>query len=422
MAESNIILRRFLSKYASLDFFKDIINIFLYPSDFAVTIGSNDTDSIPNFLNSFFSDLQKKLGQYGVENKNNADKFIDTARTILKLRNAGEGLITYNSIDQHFKSTNALIKKLIQDVKNEQIQNVDEFRQKINNVVLCIKYYHDFQSAIDGLTKIHEYAELLEKPETSPITAVEKFKEMALQLDSDVSNLTTTNKDDVTTDYYILSDKKSVSQISDLITDYICNNYSFYNTGLEAYDRSVDGFESSSVHIIASPSNGGKSVTLTNLLYRIAKSNADEFKENDAALYITCEDDSIKTTRKFISVFGNYEFDKIRNVYRAAHEYITQIKKEKDCIDDESKLLIKNLFDDILFDSITKTTDGNLKIIFKYAPENTLSAGDIHQQLKKFEMQGIHIKYLIIDYLDVLKPTLTYGNVFSDEYVTLGIK
>ena len=45
--------------------------------------------------------------------------------------------------------------------------------------------------------------------------------------------------------------------------------------------------ESSSVHIIASPSNGGKSITLSNLLYRIAKNNNDEFKDGDAALFIT---------------------------------------------------------------------------------------------------------------------------------------
>lgn len=242
MPESNIILTRFLSKYASIDFFKDIVNIFLYPSEFNVTIGSNDRDSIPNYLNSFFTDLSKKLSQYGSENKTTADKFIDAARTILRLRNAGKGLITYNSIDQHFTSTNALIKKLIQDVKNEKIGNDEDFRQKINNVILYIQYYYDFQKALDGFTKIHEFSELIEKPETTPVNAVEKFKEMVLQLDSDMSNLSTVGHEETATDYFILSDKESATQISGLITDYLCNNYSFYNTGLKAYDDSVDGF------------------------------------------------------------------------------------------------------------------------------------------------------------------------------------
>jgi len=92
---------------------------------------------------------------------------------------------------------------------------------------------------LDGLTKIHEYTTLLEKPETSPVEAVEKYKEMTLQLDSDMSKLATAAQEEITTDYFVLSDEQSVNQISGIITDYLCNNYSFYNTGLEAYDRSV---------------------------------------------------------------------------------------------------------------------------------------------------------------------------------------
>lgn len=242
MAEQNIILSRFLSKYSTIDFFKDIVNICLYPSEFSISIGSNEHDSIPNYLGSFFNDLSKKLGQYGNENKSAAEKFIDTSKTLLKLRNAGKGLITYDSIDQHFTSNNALIKKLIQEVKNNRLDSDDAFRQKINSIITNVQYYYDFQRALDGLTRIHEYTEIMEKPETSPIQAVEKFKEMALQLDSDMSNLATAgNKDEVSTDYYILSDKESAGQISGLITDYLCNNYSFYSTGLEAYDKSVDG-------------------------------------------------------------------------------------------------------------------------------------------------------------------------------------
>ena len=179
--------------------------------------------------------------------------------------------------------------------------------------------------------------------------------------------------------------------------------------------------ESSSVHIIASPSNGGKSITLSNLLYRIAKNNTDEFKEGDAALFITCEDDTVKTTRKFMSVFGNYDYTGIREIYRVSHEFISKLKKEKDEVDKENREIINNLFNDMLYDSITKTTAGTLKIIFKYAPEQSLSPTEIAQQIKKFELMGINIKYLIIDYLDVLKPSLTNGTALSDEYYTLGV-
>ena len=122
-----------------------------------------------------------------------------------------------------------------------------------------------------------------------------------------------------------------------------------------------------------------------------------------------------------MSVFGNYSYDGVREIYRASHEFISKIKKQKDEIDQDSKEMISNLFNEMLYDSITKTTAGTLKIIFKYAPEQSLSASEIAQQIKKFQLMGINIKYLIIDYLDVLKPSLTYGTAISDEYYTLGV-
>ena len=122
-----------------------------------------------------------------------------------------------------------------------------------------------------------------------------------------------------------------------------------------------------------------------------------------------------------MSVFGNYSYDGVREIYRTSHEFISKIKKQKDEVDQDSKGLINNIFNEILYDSITKTTAGTLKIIFKYSPEQSLSASEIAQQIKKFQLMGINIKYLIIDYLDVLKPSLTYGSAISDEYFTLGV-
>lgn len=120
-----------------------------------------------------------------------------------------------------------------------------------------------------------------------------------------------------------------------------------------------------------------------------------------------------------MSIFGNYSYDSIRNIYRSAHELITKIKKAKTEVDEENRAFIKGIFDEILYDSILKTTSGMLKVIFKYSPENTLSAGDIQRYIKKLQTQGINIKYVIIDYLDVLRPTIMNG--FYEEHQMLGI-
>lgn len=418
----NIVLTKFLSMYTNIDFFKDVINVCLYPSEFSVSIGGNDVESVPKYLNSFFLDLKKLLNQYNHDKKNIGEKLIDTAKTILTLRSAGKGLITYETVGQHFSSTNAVVKKLIQTAIDEKIDGDDLFRTKINNIVSNIDYFYDLQKALGGMTEIHEFLEKLDTPEVSVIEAVEKYKEMSLQLNNDLSQLSTVSRDETATDYYILSDDKSTNQIAESITKYIYENYSFYCCGLDAYDESVDGFESSSVHLVASPSNGGKSITLANLFYKLAQHNKEEFVENDAALYISCEDDLIKTTRKFISIFGNYGFNIVRNTYKVAHEYFSEYRKNKIIPSKESHDIIVNLYKDILTSSIVNTTKGTLKIIFKYSPENSLSAGDIQKQIEKFKHQGINIKYIIIDYLDVLRPTLSIGNGSGfDDYNNLGV-
>ncbi len=122
-----------------------------------------------------------------------------------------------------------------------------------------------------------------------------------------------------------------------------------------------------------------------------------------------------------MSIFGNYDYNGIREIYRVSHDFISKVKKQKDEVDQDTKTTINSLFNDMLYDSITKTTAGTLKIIFKYSPEQSISASEIAQQIKKFQLMGINVKYLIIDYLDVLKPSLTYGTAMSDEYFTLGV-
>ena len=137
-----------------------------------------------------------------------------------------------------------------------------------------------------------------------------------------------------------------------------------------------------------------------------------------------CEDDLVKTTRKLMSIFGNYDFNIIRNIYRTANDHFMALKKKKASESEINlaKKAIMGLFNDVLTTSIMDTTKDGLKIIFRYAPENTYSAGDAQKQISKFKMQGITIKYIIIDYLDTLRPTLQpIGSFGFDEYNTLGL-
>ena len=128
---SNIVLSKVLSKYTSIDFFKEIINISLYPADFSITVGVNEQESVPAYLNTFFNDLEKTILRYNHPEKNTASKFIECAKSILTIRNQGQGLLTYDNVDQHFTAGNAVVKKLIESAISERITDDNIFRQII---------------------------------------------------------------------------------------------------------------------------------------------------------------------------------------------------------------------------------------------------------------------------------------------------
>ena len=120
---------------------------------------------------------------------------------------------------------------MIDDVKNDKIEDENVFRQKINNLVLNINYFYDFQKALASMTEVHNFLNDIEKPETSIIEVVEKYKNMAIQLNSDLSQLNTVNHNESSVDYYVMDDDSSITDISSSITNYILDNYGKSNNG-----------------------------------------------------------------------------------------------------------------------------------------------------------------------------------------------
>lgn len=418
---SNIVITKFLSKYTTIDAFKNIINIALYPSDFVVSIGESRGNTVVEYIERYFKDLNKLSNQYNHDQKKITSLFIDAAKTILKLREAGRGLITYDTINQHFQSQSVAVTKLIQTAIDEKLNEPEEFREKVNQVVTTIDTFYDILNTTNGFTKIHEFLDKVSNQDISPIEAIDMYRQMAIQLNIDAAELSNSSKQDSTTDYYVLSDINSAGDIAHSIVDYIYDNYTFFNSGLNAFDHSVGGFESSSVHVLMAPSNGGKSVCLANLGYKLALTNLDDYEENDAALFVSCEDDLIKSVRKFTSIFGNFSYSEVRELYRTINEKFMEYKKKKNS-HQTSEEVKENGFQVILkllVKSIVDNTKNNIKIIFKYAPENKLCVGDIERQIEKFKLQKINIKYICIDYLDVLRPTSKYYTN-SNDYDNLG--
>ena len=67
-------------------------------------------------------------------------------------------------------------------------------------------------------------------------------------------------------DYFIISDRASITKLTSSVVDYISQGYSLFKTGYNFIDGPLEGIESSSVHVFAAPSNHGKSLFKLNLL------------------------------------------------------------------------------------------------------------------------------------------------------------
>lgn len=415
----NLVLSKFIGKMGQKELFQDIINICLYPADFNASIGDARGNSIPEFLNRFFIDFKKSAERYNVENQKAIWTLCDACSAILNLRGAGRGVITYNTLETHYGAPNALVKTVLKSVYDSQISSIEEFRNKTDIVIANIDYFYDFQKVTDGTIEIQKLLDALEDPGTSILGIVQQYKELGLKINSDLSRLSSIVHEESVMDYYTLSDESSVQEISESMVSNIWDNYSFFQTGLNVYDKSVGGFESSSLHLIMSPSNGGKSVSLANLIYNIAQHNQDAFEVDDAAIFVSCEDDLVKCNRKFMSIFGNYSYSNIRELYRKTSDVFTLLKK-RGSDGQDAKKLVQKIFHDLMIKSVVQTTQGKLKIIFKYAPENSFSAADLARQIDKFRMQGIHVRYVIIDYLDTLRPSVQNIRGPQQDYDVLG--
>jgi len=61
------------------------------------------------------------------------------------------------------------------------------------------------------------------------------------------------------------------------LVEYISRGFSVFKTGFDLFDKTLEGVESSSVHLLSAPSNHGKSIFEINLCYRMIKNNLADF-------------------------------------------------------------------------------------------------------------------------------------------------
>lgn len=404
-------LNSFLTNFVSEEFFKEIINLCLYPSNFSAS-NVGEAESITSYIRNFLTDLEKTSSSLKSSNINLLKNMISMSKSVLNVREFGNTIIDINNIQQHLPNLDIPQQNLLNSIKtNPVINNENDFQVYIDRLINNIQIYYEVCSISAGIIEFDQFLEYSTSNSVSVYEAASMYKERVIRLYNDLTKLQSLNKIENEKDYFIISNKESSKELSKGLIDYIATGYSAFKTGYDIMDNNVDGMESASFYLISAPSNHGKSIWMSNIAHKLITENIEDYDENDAILVITLEDDIRKLVRRLCSIFGNYRQETIKYMYLQGYQ----------CLKNNNDSNIKNKFTEIMTNVITTSlysqTKGKVQLIVKHAPEGTFSAGDMSKFIDRVYVEhGIRVKMGIIDYLDVMKPTMkASGDTYKDQ-------
>lgn len=398
------LVKSFISKYANTNFFVNIIKLSLYPADFG-KVSITGTNSFIQYVRKFINELKQKSKQLGLSNTRQIELCSKLTFTILNIREENYTIINYDNIGNYLTLNDLASQKILQQAVDDRIEDIDEFRQLTNEIVNNIHIYYEIENISASLVQLDMVRKTAQDENNSILDVAKTYKDAIIGAYSDLSKLSALSKTENLSDYYVINDEKSCLDLSKSIVQYISTGYNFYKTGFELFDRYVEGFESSSVHLISAPSNHGKSIFMVNLCRSIIEHNLDSFEEGDTILFLTLEDDIYKLSRRFSSIFGNYKSDVIKELWNKSRE-VVQIYK---MMNTENDLLLKNMekiYQQLFNTSIISVTKGNVSLVIKHNSENTFSPGDLGRFIDTLRIEGLNVRMVFADYVDCLIPEM----------------
>jgi len=409
--QNNNLLKSFIGKFTSDQFFTELIKMTLYPADF----GSIQNQKTVDYIQTFLIDVEKiiRINKFQFQN---TSKNIQLAKSLLNIRESRSNILNSDNVFQHINNQDLSLTKMIQGAIDNKIDDVQTFRKLKNNMINHVQSYYEINSISGNMNLYNNLVNSVWNESLPVFDAVKQYKETIISLYNDLSKLQTTDKTDKESDYFILTDKKSAETLSENLYQYVSSGYSFFKSGYKIFDDAAGGIESSSVHLIGAASNNGKSIFLSNLTRSMIEENIDSFEENDCILFLTLEDDINKLFRRFASLFGNYRHSSLRNLFKKCFE-LTKTVNETSNGTFESK--IKKMFSNIVHTSILKTTGEKVSVVLKHCNEQQFTPTDLSRFMDQLNVDGYNVKLAFLDYVDIMKPS-TYNSGFYDEYTGQG--
>lgn len=417
------LLKSFISNFASEQFFTDIVTLALYPADFGSSNIVVKSETIIDSIKSYLKDVVQTCYQYNFVNYQQIKKQSEVVSSILTIRETTPAIVSYDNVHQFANISDLAAKKIINNAIQNKITSLDQFKESLNNIIAIISSYKEVKEITTNLLMFDSLVYEINQNNKTIFESIRSYRDLIINSYNDLSKLNSINNIDSQTDYFILGDKDTQHDMSTYLVDYITNKFSFFKTGYNLFDKYIEGFESSSIHIIAAPSNHGKSIFLMNLLRTLIQNNIDDFKEDDIVLFITLEDSVVKATRRINSIFGNTQYRVIRDSYRAASQKIKQLQKEGSDIKFIQEKIYR-LINKLNKKSNLNVTQNRVKVGIKHAPENSFSPGDLSKFIDQIKVtHKLNTKFVVVDYIDCLRPTIsnTRNYAGSDEYYMQGV-
>lgn len=409
----------FISKFLNDKFIEKIVNVSLYQVDHKTVSKSGKTATTTNVIRKFvidsFRDIER-MKSISLDFPTSTVKiWLQFAKKVIDLKSdASSRLLNYDNLDVHFNNANKMhLTKMIQNIKNNRITNIEEFRELHEDVLETIQVANELRKASGTLYEIDELVNTINNSDQPLIDIAKTYKEVVLNAYSEISQFNVINKASSLSDYILISDENSIKNIAKDLATYLATGYSFYKSGFDIIDSTIGGIESSNVHIICGPTNNAKSIFMINLAWQMILNNIQEFEEGDTFIFLTLEDDIYKLTRRFISIFGNYSTPAIKHLFVKSSNLFKR-QKNKDINENDALYnSVCKLLEQLMCEAILKTTGKRINFILKHSRETT-TPRDLVKFMDARKTEGFTPRAVFIDYLDIMVPSDARYTNFND--------
>ena len=365
--DQKTLLKAFVSTFTSEDFMVDLVRITLHPSEFGA-FTSEKSNSAIDYIREFLKVLNDTSRRLQLTTAKNIQSQTQAVNTLLTIRESSATLLTYDNVFQHLASRDLITTKLVQKAIENKLTDDESFRKLTDSVIDIIHAYYEVISVSSTITLLDNLQEAISDNNLTPFEALKNYKDLVITAYNDLSKLQSLSKAESVADHFIISDEDSCDKLASTLVTYISKGFSVFKTGFELLDNTLEGIESSSVHLISAPSNHGKSLMCINMCKRMIETNLSDFDKKDAILFITTEDDIHKLSRRFISIFGNYKFELIPQLYAKAYDVTRTQQIMGMSVDTNAQLTssIQKMFNNLLKTSLLKVTQGKVSLVLKH--------------------------------------------------------